>query len=280
MIGFKVCHPEDQPKMAAASDLMMAISPKVFAPDAHPLIFRSFKKDGTEIWTETNNRPVFDADGKVIGIEGISRDITQRKLAENALIDSRESYRSLVEQHPEGIVIADSAGKIVFINPSVLRITRIDDEAEIIGQNIMKFLTPEQQVRSAERVKQVRQGQYVPFEVIQLVNTRGEVIEMESRPAKYQYQGAESLLIFLRDITAERLLQTEQLRLQLVEETNRKLQREIEDRIKVERELNAAQKNLRMLIDSSLVMICASDPEAHITDFNKAAQQTCGNTYE
>lgn len=279
-IGYKVCHPEDQPKMAASIELMMANSPKIFSPEAPPLIFRSYKKDGTLVWTETSNRPVFDVEGKVIGIEGISRDITQRKLAENALIDSRESYRSLVEQHPEGIVIADASGKIVFINPAVLRITRIDSEGEVIGENIMRFLTTEQQQRSAGRIKQVKEGQYVPFEVIQLKNTRGEIIEIESRPAKYQFQGEESLLIFLRDITAERLLETEQFRLHLVEETNRKLQREIEDRINVERELNSAQKNLRMLVDSSLDMICASDPEGNVTEFNNAAQQTFGYTYE
>lgn len=279
-LGYKICHPDDQEKMAAASTLMMENSPKIFSPEAPPLVFRSFRKDGSEVWTETSNRPVFDSEGRVIGIEGISRDVTQRKLAESALLDSRESYRSLVEQHPEGIVIADRTGKIVFINPAVLRITRIDQESEIIGQNIMKFLTPEQQVRSAARVQQVKQGQYAPFEIIQLLNTKGEVIEMESRPAQYQYQGEESLLIFLRDITAERLLETEQLRLQLVEETNRKLQREIEERIAVERELNAAQKNLRMLVDSSLDMICASDPQGHITEFNKAAQQTFGYSSE
>jgi len=280
MLGLLVVHPDDREKMAAASELMMANSPKIFAPEASPLIFRSLRKDGTEVWTETSNRPVFDNQGKVIGIEGISRDITQRKLAENALLDSRESYRSLVEQHPEGIVIANAEGKIVFINPAVLRITHIDSEAEIIGENLMKFLTPEQQKRSAARIGQVKEGQYVPFEVIQLVNTRGEIIEMESRPAKYQYQGEASLLIFLRDITAERLLETEQLRLQLVEETNRRLQREIEDRIKIERELNAAQKNLRMLVDSSLDMICASDPDGYVTEFNNAAQHTFGYSYD
>jgi PAS domain S-box-containing protein len=279
-LSYKICHPDDQEKMLAASELMKQNSPKIFAPEASPLVFRSYRKDGSEVWTETSNRPVFDSEGNVIGIEGISRDVTQRKLAENALIDSRESYRSLVEQHPEGIVIADSTGKIVFINPAVLRITRIDHESEIIGQNIMKFLTPEQQQRSALRVQQVKRGQYAPFEVIQLLNTKGEVIEMESRPAKYQYQGEESLLIFLRDITAERLLETEQLRFQLVEETNRKLQREIEERITMERELNAAQKNLRMLVDSSLDMICASDPNGLITEFNNAAQQTFGYSAE
>lgn len=280
LIGFKVCHPEDQEMMASAGQLMMSNSPKIFAPDAAPLIFRSYRKDGTLIWTETSNRPVFDFEGKVIGIEGISRDVTQRKLAENELLNSRESYRSLVEQHPDGIVIADARGAIVFINPAVLRITRIETESEIIGRNMMSFLAPEEQQRYADRIRKVKEGQYVPFEVIQLINTKGEIIEMESRPAKYQYQGEESLLIFLRDITAERLLETEQLRVQLIEETNRKLQREIEDRIKVERELSAAQKNLRMLIDSSLDMICASDPDGLITEFNTAAQQTFGYTFE
>lgn len=279
-LGFRICHPEDREKMIAATELMKANSPKIFAPDAPPLVFRTIRKDNTEVWTETSNHPVLDDNGQVIGIEGISRDVTHRQLAERALLDSRESYRSLVEQHPEGIVITDDSGKIVFINPAVLRITRIEKEEEILGQNLMKFLTPEQQKHSAQRVQQVKLGSSVPFEVIQLVNTKGEIIEMESRPAKYQYQGQDSLLIFLRDITAERLLETEQIRLQLAEEANRKLQREIEERIHVERELNAAQKNLRMLVDSSLDMICASDPDGYVTEFNKAAQQTFGYTYE
>lgn len=279
-LSFTTVHPEDKEKNAAAFELMMANSPKIFAADAEPLVIRYLRKDGSTVWTETNNRPVFDQDGRAIGIEGISRDITQRKISEQALLDSRESYRSLVEQHPEGIVIANRDGIIVFINPAVLRITGIDSEREVVGQSLIKFLAPEQQKRSAERIQLVSQGMHVPFEVIQLLNTKGEVIELESRPAKYQYQGEPCILVFLRDITAERLLETEQLRLQIVEETNRRLEREIQDRIKVEKELSAAQKNLRLLVDSSLDMICASSPEGLVTEFNKAAQNTFGYSYE
>lgn len=280
MLGFTTVHKDDREKRVAAFELMKANSSKIFAPDAEPLTFRYITKDGTEIWTETNNRPVFDKHGKVIGIEGISRDITLRKNAERALLDSRESYKSLVEQHPEGIVIANSDGIIVFINPAVLRIARIETEKEIIGKSAMRFLSPEQKLKSADRLRKVMDGVIAPFETIQLVNAQGEIVEMESRPTKYKYQGEPSVLIFLRDISAEKLLETEQLRLQIVEEANRSLEREIRDRITIERELTATQNNLRMLIDSSLDMICASDTAGNVTEFNAAAQAAFGYTYE
>jgi PAS domain S-box-containing protein len=273
---YSMVHPDEISHMKAAVELMQNNSGKIFSHDAAPLIFRSIRKDGRLIWTETNNRPILDAAGKVIGIEGISRDITERKSAEQEVVNSRESYRSLVDEHPDGIVIAAMDGKIEFVNKSVLKITKIATESEIIGRSLIEFLTPEQQHRSEDRMKKVAGGEEVPFEIIQLINTRGEVLEMESRVMKYQYLGKPAFLVFLRDITAERKLHTEQMRLQLAEEANRKLQQEIRDRIKAERELSAAQKNLRLLIDSSLDMICASDPEGYITEFNAAAQQAFG----
>ena len=275
-LGFKTVHPDDAPKMQGSVELMQNNSGKIFSHDAAPLIFRSYRKDRQLIWTETNNRPIIDNSGKVIGIEGISRDITERKSAEQEVVNSRESYRSLVDEHPDGIVIASPDGLIAFVNKSVLRITKINSESEIIGKSLTEFLTPEQQLRSNERMKKVASGAEVPFEIIQLLNTRGEILEMESRVMKYQYLGKPAFLVFLRDISAERKLHTEQVRLQLAEEANRKLQQEIRDRIKAERELSAAQKNLRLLIDSSLDMICASDPDGYITEFNAAAQQAFG----
>lgn len=272
----KTVHPDDAAHMKASLELMRNNSGKIFSHDAAPLIFRSYRKDGRLIWTETNNRPLIDNSGKVIGIEGISRDITDRKSAEQEVVNSRESYRSLVDEYPDGIVIVSPEGIIDFVNKSVLRIAGINSESEIIGKSLAEFLSPEQQLRSAERMIRVTGGDEVPFEIIQLLNTRGEILEMESRVMKYQYLGKPAFLIFLRDVSAERKLHTEQIRLQLAEEANRKLQQEISDRIKAERELSAAQKNLRLLIDSSLDMICASDPDGYITEFNTAAQQAFG----
>ncbi len=82
--------------------------------------------------------------------------------------------------------------------------------------------------------------------------------------------------ISLEDSSSEKQLLKEQTRAQLAEEINKKLQQEISERKKTERILEGAQKFTRLLIDSSLDMICASDREGLIIEFNVAAQKTFG----
>jgi PAS domain S-box-containing protein len=116
--------------------------------------------------------------------------------------------------------------------------------------------------------------------VIQIQHKDGTIVEVDSRPSIYNYLGKPAILIFLRNSNAERQLEKEQMRAQLAEESNRLLMKEMEERKRTESELFAAQKNLRLLIDSSLDMICASDNQGYITEFNRAAQQTFGYAAE
>ncbi|HTL81900.1 MAG TPA: PAS domain S-box protein, partial [Bacteroidia bacterium] len=151
---------------------------------------------------------------------------------------------------------------------------------ELIGNTLMEFLSPEQRIRSSERIKQVVKGTPVPFEIIQILHKDGTEVECESKPILYNYLGQQTILVFLRNISSERLIEREQMRAQVAEEANRSLQLEIEERRKAEKELFATQKYLRLLIDSSIDMICASDPEGYVTEFNRAAQETFGYTPE
>lgn len=77
-LGFKMLHPEDRQKLAE-----MAQSPD---KAGGVIVFRWIRKDGSEIWTEQQNTPVFDENGKMVAIEGIARDITQRKKMEEGMI--------------------------------------------------------------------------------------------------------------------------------------------------------------------------------------------------
>ena len=67
-------------------------------------------------------------------VVGIGMDITERKIAENQLIDSEERYRSLFEQMNEGLIFLSSDGIIQMVNPKMTEITGYDAH-EIIGTN-------------------------------------------------------------------------------------------------------------------------------------------------
>ncbi len=60
------------------------------------LLMKLTKKDGSTIWIEQHSTPIFDKKGNIIAIEGISRDITERKTAEDEIIRLDKSRRSLL----------------------------------------------------------------------------------------------------------------------------------------------------------------------------------------
>ncbi|CAN5394478.1 hypothetical protein BH09BAC5_BH09BAC5_08610 [soil metagenome] len=267
----KITLPEDINLLYSSTEEILAEKPEVNSP----MILRNIRKDGKEIWTETRYNPTYDESGNIVAIDGITRDISLSKKFELEVIESRESYKSLIDQNPDGIVISSFDQKILYANKAVSTITGI---TEITGHSFMEFLSEEQQKISAIRIKKILSGENVAFEKIEIQQPNGNIIEVESRPSVYNYQGNPSILIFLRDINTELQLEKEKLRAEMAEESNKRLKQEVEVRSRTEQELFSAQKNLRLLIDSSLDMICASDEEGNVTEFNKAAQQTFGYT--
>ena len=113
--GFKITHPDDRHLLEAA-----------LRGDNHTgktLIIRLIRKDGGIIWTEQRNIPIFDEEGKMIAIEGISRDITERMQAEEALRDSEARYRALFQGTVDGILIADVESRMFrYANPAICRL--------------------------------------------------------------------------------------------------------------------------------------------------------------
>lgn len=90
-LGLKLVHPDDLP-------LLQQILEKNTYTE--PIVLRWKKKDGTIIWTEQINTPIYDDQGNLIAIQGIARDITNRKTAEQKLIQSESVYKYLFEHNP------------------------------------------------------------------------------------------------------------------------------------------------------------------------------------
>lgn len=79
-------------------------------------------KDGVR-WLQINLSPIKDMDGKVILIAGISRDFTDRIEVQNALLESEEFCRKIIDGAPMGIAILDIQGKVKLFNTELEKIT-------------------------------------------------------------------------------------------------------------------------------------------------------------
>jgi PAS domain S-box-containing protein len=105
-------------------------------------------KSGRRIPLELSSRIIYQ-EGKPVGVQGIARDISSRKGAEEALKDSEEKFRSIVETTNEWIWAIDLEGKHTYTNPAIEQILGYKAE-EILGANSLAFLHEDDR-REAEK---------------------------------------------------------------------------------------------------------------------------------
>jgi PAS domain S-box-containing protein len=129
-------------------------------PRTGPYELLTYSKEGEPIWVEVSTR-LLEREGQPIGVLGIARDITERKRAEEALRESEERYRSVVENSHAGILIVDDAYRFTYVNEELCEILGRSRE-EIIGQDFRKFLDDESRELVADRYVRRQRGEEVP----------------------------------------------------------------------------------------------------------------------
>ena len=109
-----------------------------YAKKTHSFEVEYICKDGSTLWAELTAKLIFDDQGNVIDVIGVSRDISKRVIAENALKKSEEKYRTLFENSRDAIYITTIAGHVVEMNPAGIKLFGYSRD-EIIGSDIIKI---------------------------------------------------------------------------------------------------------------------------------------------
>ncbi|MDZ7579049.1 MAG: PAS domain S-box protein [Deltaproteobacteria bacterium] len=92
------------------------------------------RKDGSRCILEVSISLKKQATGEPVGFMGIARDVTRRKMMEQALRDNEEKYRMIIENIEDGYYEVDLAGNFIFFNDALARITGYDRK-DLLGMN-------------------------------------------------------------------------------------------------------------------------------------------------
>ena len=170
-------------------------------------------KAGGNHYVEVLSAPRYSGQA-IIGFQGIARDITARKRAEDALLASESRYRRLFEAARDGILILNvDTGEIVDVNPFLVE--RLGySHFELLGKQLWEIGFFEDMAANKVAFLKLQQEGYIRYENLPLKTKDGDLIQVEFVSNSYGVNGQQVIQCNVRDIT-ERTRAEEQIQRQL-----------------------------------------------------------------
>jgi PAS domain S-box-containing protein len=191
-----------------------------------------------------------------------SHTVSTHKLAQQtqALRESEDRYRRLVDLSPEGVFI-HSDGKWAYVNHALMSILGAESEDQLVGREVMDFVHPEDRERVRERLRIMNEEQReVPLIEERLVRIDGMPVWVEIAAAPFQYQGKQGVQGVVRDITVR--VEADTIR--------RSLETERQELI----------EKLQLIIDRMPIACCLNDLQYRFTYWNPAAERMFGYKFD
>ena len=162
------------------------------------------RSDGTKIPILKSVKKI-QVGGRVKLLENFI-DITTRKLAEEALLDSENRYRSVVENATEAIVVVQD-GKMKYVNPRTLEMLQSTAE-EVINQPFVGFIHPDDRTLVVDRYQRRVRGENVPAHYeFRILGKDSLETWVQIAAVLIQWNGKPATLNFLTDITNQKKIQ-------------------------------------------------------------------------
>jgi len=175
----------------------------------HQIIMSS----GEVRWQRWSDRAIFDKAGHVVEYQSVGRDTTVQKRAEEALRESEERYRIVLENVPD-LVLVHRNGMILYVNPAMVQTMGYTPD-EVLNKPITDYIVPEFHERVAVAIrKRITVERFKPYEIELLTKTGGRRIVIV-RGTMIEFGGSPAILNVLTDITERKRIEEE---LQVVRE--------------------------------------------------------------
>ncbi|NTW97644.1 MAG: PAS domain S-box protein [Oscillochloris sp.] len=194
-LGWAQLHPDDRPlfqRMLADPDSLRG-----------SIEMRWLHRSGAVVWVEQRNVPIFDAERRLIAVEGIVRDISERKHTSEALRESEQRYRTLVENMTQGVIVYQD-GRVVFSNAATARIVgcSIDAMLHYSLVDLVGLLHPDDMARirlGLNATPPTTPAMERPFRFYRVAD--GELRWVSTQSTSTTYNGRHAVLVVISDVT-------------------------------------------------------------------------------
>ena len=207
------------------------------------------RKNGETFPSLLSSSVLQNAKGEMIGVMGVSRDITEKKRADQALRESEERYRALVELSPDPICVF-VGGKFAFVNSAAIDIFGAESSDELIGRSIIDMVHPDNRIAIRDQFRQMaHQGKSVPIREEKFFRVDWTTFEAEVAAIPFSWQGNSAIQVVLRDVAERR---------------------------KAEQIIRSSESKYRSLIENVLDGVYQTTPDGEILTANPALARMLG----
>jgi two-component system cell cycle sensor histidine kinase/response regulator CckA len=187
----------------AFSDIMRVLSGERIPFSQYEFI----SKDGSRKFGEVSLSPL-TRDGKVVAMISVARDITERKNIEDALKQSKEQYRTVLEANPDPVVVYDMEGNVTFFNRAFSNVFGWRLE-ECIGNKMDIFVPSDAWHETKIMIDKVLSGKNFSGIETRRYTKEGKIIPVSISGAIYRDENGNPMgsVINLRDISEQKVLE-------------------------------------------------------------------------
>lgn len=138
----------------------------------------NIKKNGERVWISWTNKPILDDSNNVTGVLCIGSDITTRRQAEQALLESERRLSDIVQFFPDAILVIDNNGVIISWNSAMENLTGVKAE-DILGKGDYEYSIPFYGARRAVLIDQVMSEDYLIQDKYSKIKYKSRALEAE-----------------------------------------------------------------------------------------------------